>query len=162
MVQLEAALKVARSLLGMSYAALVFQDGKIVFSGEIDCLHQKDFSTKLSRFNASPSSRYFDIKVTPSAHALFSDLPDIVSCIIEPLIINEARLIFLSTIPFSINEALLEEHIDSLKSVFSSLLETKEKAVKPSFKDRFFSYKDTYQVSYDDLFNLNNSVPMFV
>ncbi|SHF26555.1 PAS domain S-box-containing protein [Marinomonas polaris DSM 16579] len=162
MNQLEAALKVARSLLGMSCAGLLFQDGTIVFSGEVDSLHQKNFSVKLSRFNTFPSSRYSDIKNTPSAHVLFSDFSDIASCIIEPLSINDTRLIFLSDTPFLLNAESLEEHIDSLKRVFSALLESKKNVSKSFLKDRSFANKNTHQVSYDDLLKLNNSIPMFV
>ena len=122
MGQFEAALKVARSLLGMSCAGLLFKDGRVVLSGEVDGLHQINCSTKLFRFNTFASSRYFDIKSTPSAHVLFSDLPNIASCVIEPLGIHDVRLISLSDTPCLLNNELLEEHIDSLVGLFSTLM----------------------------------------
>ncbi|WP_421852770.1 response regulator [Marinomonas sp.] len=122
MVQLEAALKVARSLLGMPCAGLLFKDGTIIFSGKIGGLQQKELLPLLSYLQTLPSSRYLDFKITSPNHALFSDLPVLASCIIEPLTINGARLFFLSNTPCLINEELLTEHIDSLVGLFSTLM----------------------------------------
>ncbi|WP_369921427.1 response regulator [Marinomonas polaris] len=144
MDQLEAALKVARSLLGMSWTGLLFQDGTIVFSGEVDGLHQKNYSAKLSRFNAFPFSRYSDIKSTPSAHVLFSDLPNIASCIVEPLSIYDARFIALSDTPCLLNNELLEEYIDSLVGLFSALMASSSTQLSS------LSYVDGSPISIDD------------
>jgi len=144
MGQFEAALKVARSLLGMSCAGLLFKDGRVVLSGEVDGLHQKNYSAKLSRFNAFPSSRYSDIKSTPSAHVLFSDLPNIASCIVEPLSIYDARFIALSDTPCLLNNELLEEYIDSLVGLFSTLMASSSAQLSS------LSYVDGSSISIDD------------
>lgn len=122
MSQFEAALKVARSLLGMPCAGLLFSDGRVVLSGELKALSHGDLADSISRFNVLPSSRYLDIKQTPSLSLLFTDLPYLSSCIVETLSNDEVRLCLLSDVPCVMEERQLEEHVSTLVDLFAALV----------------------------------------
>lgn len=126
MSQFEAALKVARSLLGMPCAGLLFSDGRVVLSGELGTLSHDDLIDGISRFSELPSSRYLDIKKTPSLSLLFSDFPCLSSCIIETVSTDEVRLCLLSDAPCVMEERLREEHVTTLVDLFSTLVISSE------------------------------------
>lgn len=145
MVQLEAALKVARSLLKMPCAGLVFNDGQVVLSGEVRSLSQKDLVDIFSRFKVQPSSRYLDKKNSPSLSSLFTDVSCISSCIVETISSNGVRLCLLSDAPCLIEEHQLEEHVGTLADLFSTLVDSSEEQLSsPSI-----SKNKTKSISYD-------------
>ncbi|AWY00574.1 hypothetical protein A8139_11670 [Marinomonas primoryensis] len=85
MGKLEAALKVAKSLMRMPCAGLVFQDGRVLYSGEISGLKWTDFSRGLSYSQLLSSSRFLDVQNAPSVPLAFSNFPCLSSVIVEPL-----------------------------------------------------------------------------
>ena len=152
MSKLEVALKVAKSLMRMPCAGLVFQDGSVLHSGEVAGLKWTDFSRGLSYSQLLSSSRFLDVQNTPSAPFVFSKFPCLSSVIVEPLAHYRASLFFLSDEPFLLEAADLEEQMTTLLDLFSTLLETTS------------SPREAGQalISYEDLIRLNNNVPVLI
>jgi len=152
MGELEASLKVAKSLMGMPFAGLIFQDGRILCSGKVDDLKWEDFSSGLSYSLLLSSSRYFDVQNTPSVPLFFSKYPCLSSVFVEPLANHGVSLFFLSNEACQLDIEHLEEHIATLVDLFSTLLTSES---SPSDSDKA-------HISYEDLLKLNNNVPVFI
>ncbi|RBP80575.1 response regulator [Marinomonas rhizomae] len=154
MGQFEAALKVARSLLSMPCAALLFKDGRMLYSGEIEQFNWKTFSDQCLDPQLLTPHRHFDIQNTSSAPQFFSKF-DCLSCaFVEPIANCGASLFFLSNEPCSLDAASLEEHIATLVELFSTLFVPKPEQ-RPLEKQQAF-------ITYKDLLNLNNNVPVLI
>jgi two-component system sensor histidine kinase/response regulator len=152
MGKLEAALKVSKCLMRMPCAGLVFQDGSVLYSGEVSGLKWADFSRGLSYSQLLSSSRFLDVQNAPSVPLAFSNFPCLSSVIVEPLASDGASLFFLSDELCSLDTECLEEHIATLAGLFSSLLPP------------VLSEPDVGQalISYEDLIRLNNNVPVLI
>jgi two-component system sensor histidine kinase/response regulator len=152
MGKLEAALKVSKCLMRMPCAGLVFQDGSVLYSGEVSGLKWADFSRGLSYSQLLSSSRFLDVQNAPSVPLAFSNFPCLSSVIVEPLASDGASLFFLSDELCSLDTECLEEHIATLAGLFSSLLPP------------VLSEPDVGQalISYEDLILLNNNVPVLI
>ncbi|MFQ3187514.1 MAG: two-component system sensor histidine kinase/response regulator, partial [Marinomonas primoryensis] len=152
MGKLEAALKVSKCLMRMPCAGLVFQDGSVLYSGEVSGLKWADFSRGLSYSQLLSSSRFLDVQNAPTVPLAFSNFPCLSSVIVEPLASDGASLFFLSDELCSLDTECLEEHIATLAGLFSSLLPP------------VLSEPDVGQalISYEDLILLNNNVPVLI
>lgn len=154
MDQLEAALKVARSLLGMSCAGLLFKDGRVLYSGEVERFNWKAFSNQCLYSQFLTSDRHFDIQNTSSVPQFFSQF-DCLSCaLVEPITNCDASLFFLSDGPCSLDAPSLEKHIATLVELFCTLLVPKPEQLPLETQKAFITYKD--------LLNLNNNVPILI
>ncbi len=153
MEDIKAALKVARSLLKVRCAGLIFESGKIVLSGKIDQLEQTKFSDAL-QCNGISSVRCFDFKNTSTISPLLSCLPNLSCCLIEPLPQCNASLFFLDDSNHEFDIALTEENISHLVHLFIELLEPLNSLLAEDV------YKD--MVGYKDLLRLNNKIPIYI
>ncbi len=153
MEDIKAALKVARSLLKVRCAGLIFESGKIVLSGKIDQLEQTKFSDAL-QCNGISSFRYFDFKNTSTISPLLSCLPNLSCCLIEPLPQCNASLFFLDDSNHELDIALTEENISHLVHLFIELLKPLNSLLAEDV------YKD--MVGYNDLLRLNNKIPIYI
>lgn len=154
MGELEASLKVAKSLIGMPCAGIIFQDGRVSYLGGVDGLRWDDFSRGLSYSHLRFSARYLDVQNTPSVPPIFSDFSCLSTVLVEPIVGAGATLFFLSDKPCPLISLLLEEHMVVLVDLFATQLDA---ASQPTPLNN-----DQDLISYEDLLKLNNNVPVFI
>ena len=147
---LQAALKVARTLLGMSCSGLLFENGCIVISGET---HGVDFSDTSFRSQVLHSSREFNLKQTDTAFPFFSVYPQVSSYLSEFFPLYGVRLFFIDVAPCSIDELGFDAHIHDLADVFAGLL-------APALSQT--SSECVEFVKYEELLSLSNNMPVYM
>jgi len=122
MDQFEATLKVARSLLEVPCAVLLFDDGRVISSGVLGSLSHDDLVDNVSKFALLSSSRYLDIQKTSSQNTLFADFPELSSLIVEVFSNDSFRLCLLGDKPCLLDERQLQDNLEILGDLFSTLL----------------------------------------
>ncbi|BDX02640.1 hypothetical protein MACH16_13880 [Marinomonas pontica] len=148
-----ASLKVARSLLGMSCSGLLFEDGRVVVSGEIAGVEADDLSALMTHCCDTASTRWLDVLSTPSAPSIFSKYPQIACCMIEWLPTHHVRLFFFNDLPCALSEENIGEHVASLGAMLSGLLPSLPIASAHK-KTRFFEN--------DELLPFNDSLSVYL
>lgn len=147
---LQASLKVARSLLGMSCSGLLFEDGRVVVSGEV---HGVDLSDSTFHSQELHFSRLLDLKQADTALAFFSHYPQVSSYLSEFFPFYGVRLFFLDSAPCLVDQVDIDLHINTLRDVFAGLLE-------PSLTH--ISDNSVGGIGYEDLLHLNNNMPIYM
>ncbi|QUX95734.1 hypothetical protein C0J08_10050 [Marinomonas sp. CT5] len=121
MGQFEAALKVARSLFGVSCAALLFRSGRVILSGELGSFSRNELLNRLTHLIDSSPCRHLNIKNDLPSYSFPSILPDLSACIIEAFSVDEIRLCLLSDSPCLVEPQQVEEHLSSLVDLFTTI-----------------------------------------
>lgn len=147
---LQASLKVARSLLGISCSGLLFKDGRVVISGDAYGVDFTDASFHSQELN---SSRHANIQRLATAPTFFSRYPQVASYFSEFLPVYEVRVFFLDVTPCSVDELDINSHIRDLGDVFAGLL-------TPALSQ---TPKESLElVKYEELLSLSNNMPVYM
>ncbi|MBJ7539040.1 PAS domain S-box protein [Marinomonas transparens] len=155
MNEFEASLKVARSLLGVSCAGLIFDDSRVVTSGSIHDFDLEKFALQLWQTSSLSSARYFDFSQLLAGLSSLSVSPKLACFIVEPVQFvggGKASLFFVDERSYQQEEGELEQHVSSLVSMFSVL-----PFPGPDAK----SYQNLCSER-DDLLKLTDNLPLLV
>ncbi|PYF84644.1 PAS domain S-box-containing protein [Marinomonas alcarazii] len=147
---LQASLKVARSLLGMSCSGLLFEDGRVVISGDG---HGVDFTDTSFHSQELNSSRQLHIQQRAATSPFLSRYFQVSSYLSEFIPLYRARLFFLDVVPCSTDISEVNAHIDDLVDVISGLLAS----------DLSQSSSESPEFMKDEaLLSLSNNVPVYL
>jgi PAS domain S-box-containing protein len=148
---LNAALNIARSLLDIPFAGLIFRDGRVIFSGKSEKL--PSFPEKLS-YSDFASSSFIDLNNTLKTPSFLVDYPFLSCCSITPLSQRDASLFFLDDTDSLLggNKTRVEERTQQIVDLFLALLPLGSSS----------SDINKEMISYEDLLKVNNNIPVYI
>lgn len=144
MSKVEATLKIAQSLLGASYVALVYQNGQILSSGALPQYH---FADALATNLAMQGSRRHLHLDDDRAHLppILQDIPSLSLCLVEPVEQSRAVLVCLGEQAYVRGDSQLDSDLASLDTLLATILSGQSEGV-----------------ARQDLLNLHDNIPAFV